>query len=253
MIVSWRGCSIVIPTGAGGGAFGKFDARTSYADKLTTRLRTTTYRKKKLPAKLECLYAIKDRMQALGGYSSYFEPFAGVGLSARLFAPTGTVALNDFDVGCAEALRSNFPSAIVTVTDAEGLEFPRSDLIFTDFNAFTLKRFRGGDNRSVLDRAFDASQRFLLINDCSVFYFRYGKQSFDAYSRLMGVPICSVEDYFEQVRREYSSLYPRWSLAHVAYFTDSSFQLFYRGDASLGLTKIVAPVLEVSVGDGVFG
>lgn len=226
---------------------GKFNAETSYASKLVTRLGQKVYREKKLPAKLECLRILRTRARELGGYKSYYEPLAGVGLAAKLFAPTGKVWLNDMDPSCQQVLKANFPKATVWGGDMNGQGFPDADMIFLDFNDYTFKRYLTTSYAGILERAFDHAKKFVVLNDCSIFYFRYGESSFKLYSKFLGKKISSREEYFKALRDRYP--YDEWKLAHVAYFSESSFQLFYRGETSLKITQI-RQGLPVKISEG---
>lgn len=230
---------------------GRFDSTTSYASKLVTRLSKKNYIENQLPFKLGSLNAFRVVIEA-EGYSSYFEPLAGVGLSVRLFEPEGEVYLNDLDAGCCTVLRENFPSAVVTNADAVRMDFPRADVIFVDFNDFTLKRYLAGGSfyKGLLDKAFEAARKFVILNDCSVFYFRYGLRSYGVYGKLLGSPIKGVEDYLRRLQSFYAERYPQWCLVRVQYFRDSSFQLFSKKPLKFCLSS--SSRLPVKISEGLF-
>lgn len=224
-----------------------FNGTTSYASKLVTRLKQKSYREVKLPSKLNCLEVLKERMWELGGYKSYFEPLAGVGLSAALFQPK-TSWLNDLDEGCRKILLANF-FGTVTGEDALDMTYPLSDLIFMDFNDFTFKRFLKGTYAEALARAFDNSRRFVILNDCSIWYFRYGQEAYANYSRIFDEPITSCTGYFEAVRKYHKERFG-WNLIHTAFFRESSFQLFYKGESNPLVSMIVPPVPQLKISEG---
>lgn len=227
----------------------KFDGKTSYASKLVSRLGQKAYRETKLPFKLECLRLLRNRANELGGYKTYFEPLAGVGLSARLFDPKGRTWLNDLDEGCQNVLKENFPKASILGGDALTMTYPTVDMTFLDFNDFTFKRYLQGAYKDALCHALRCSSRFVVLNDCSPFYFRYGASSFEVYSKLMGCTLSSVEDYFKALRSEYAGAYPEWRMVHCAHFSESSFQLFYKGKAPLVINSVkVGLPVRVNVG-----
>lgn len=231
---------------------GKFDATTSYASKLVTRLKQKAYRQKKLPLKLACLKVLKDRMNVLGYPKTYYEPLAGVGLSVKLFNPKGQLWLNDMDPGCQQVLKANFPKAKVWGGDMFGQGFPDADLIFLDFNDYTFKRFLTTNYAEILERAFEHAKKYVILNDCSNFYFRYGESSFKVYSKLVRKDITSVEEYLETVRLYYGRIQRSkvgWDMVHAAYFRESSFQLFYRGNAPFCVDEIKEG-LPVAVSEG---
>lgn len=244
MRIMAKGCQpIAFPLGFEAGETGKFDADTSYAAKLLTRLKQRAYREYKLPAKLACLRALRVRAEALGGYSSYAEPLAGVGLAVRVFDPKGALYLNDQDEGCRAVLAANFKTK-PTGKDALSMQFPAADLIFLDFNDFTFKRYLAGTYQDPLTRAFDAARQFVVLNDCSMFYFRYGKGSYDVYGRLLGEKINTPGDYFRAIRKYYRERYPAWTLVEAAYFSESSFLLFSRGVRSKRAHRLDSTLIE---------
>jgi len=236
---------IVIPAELAQPETAAFDGHTPYVAKLSSRLRKPAYRLKTLPSKLLCLEAIKARMEELGGYRSFLEPLGGVGLSARIF-DKGKTILNDTDASCRRILDLNFGGK-ATGQDVLTMTFPSTDVIFLDFNDFTLKRYLTTDYGVVLNRAFNAARKFVILNDCSVFYFRYGKTSFKAYEKYVEEPISCLEEYFKALRRFYMK-HNGWNLLKVAYFRDTSFQLFALEKAKLRIEEIKNPraIVEAS-------
>jgi hypothetical protein len=228
---------IVIPREMAVRETGAFNDQTPYVAKLVTRLNKPAYREKTLPRKLVCLEATKRRMMSLGGYKTFAEPMAGVGLSARIFEKPGCkMFLNDLDVGCRKILTHNFvkqPSP--TSLDVKTMGLPSADVVFIDFNDFTLKRYMKTVTKykHVIDEATRVSEKFVIINDCSLFYFRYGANSYETYSRLMKEPITGVEDYFVALRRLFRKNYPDWWLIEANYFRDTSFLLMSREKGKL--------------------
>lgn len=229
---------------------GPFTASTPYVTKLIGRMKRPSYRNSKLPLKLMCLEALRLRMEKLGGYQSFCEPFAGVGLSARLFGVEAAHAqLNDFDASCGEALRLNFPKANVTVADANSLELAPADVVFLDYNAFTLKRYEKKHAGSVA-RAFASAQKFVIVNDCSVFYFRYGDKAYETYSKFLGSPITDYASYFKAAVPFWKSRYPEWSLVQVSAFRDSSFLLFSKKKSAFKYEYMETPKPIVELIEG---
>lgn len=209
---------------------GAFGDETPYLAKLVSRLGKPSYRENKLPSKLLCLESIKDKMlNKFGGYSSFAEPLAGVGLSARIFDRKGSLHLRDFDEGCVKVLEHNFSVPTIARCDMFTTELPKVDAIFLDFNNFTLKRYcQGHPYAAVLDGAFRYAKKFVILNDCSIFYFRYGKQSFDVYAEMLKQPIASDVDYFAAMARYWFDSQKEWRVGHIAYFKDSAFVLFVK-------------------------
>ena len=237
---------LVIPDAAVATEKGAFNATTPYVAKLTTRLTKRGYLANKLPAKLLCLEALKRRMLELGGYSSFAEPLAGVGLSTRIFDMGGKLYLNDFDAGCRKVLAANFKGKIGG-EDVLSMKIPKTDVVFLDFNDFTFKRYIKGPYGVVLSRAFASAKNFVILNDCSVFYFRYGKKSYATYSKYVGSKVTCPEDYFVALGAHISRRYPGWGLSYVAYFRDTAFLLFARDRAEAIVEYISSPEPIVTV------
>lgn len=234
---------------------GKFDASTSYASKLISRLGQKSYRMKKLPLKLGALRYLMTEAVAAKDYSSYFEPMAGVGLAARLFNAEDMI-LNDLDEGCQKVLKANFPNAKVYGKDAATGFFPVADMTFLDFNNYTLSKFARNDDLygSMIHRAFDVTRRFVIINDCSQFYFRYGAKSYEKYSGMLGVKISTLSEYFEVLPAFYRQFYPEWCLIRVSHIGESSFQLFQRVSLNRKLPLRIdeAKLLPITIHEGLF-
>lgn len=214
----------------------KFDHHTSYLDRLHNRLRSGRYCKILLPLKLQCLKALALRIRPMIEMGemplNYLETMAGIGLTARLFEPfCQFIRFNEIDDLCIDVLVKNFPKCSITMEDAYSFQnWMSSDIIFADFNNFTLRKFLSGEVRRAADSIFKASTKYVIINDCSLFYFRYGKKSYEVYSGLLGRDIRSKKDYFQELREFYIRHYPEWKLIEVQYFSETSFLLFEKTD-----------------------
>jgi hypothetical protein len=223
---------------------GQFKGETPYAAKLAQRLRMPSYRLDKLPAKLLCLESLARTAEKMGGWGSFAEPMAGVGLSARILGGKRKLILSDFDAGCRHALAANF-KVTPGATDIFKGAAPAADMVFLDFNDFTYKR-GCGIYEPVLQKTFLATRKFVIINDCTIFYFRYGAGSYKSYSKRLRTPIKDFAGYFKAVRADYAKRYG-WTLVHVAYFQDSSFQLFTKTAKPLVIEAIKSePIVEVA-------
>jgi hypothetical protein len=218
-----------------------FSADTPYVAKLITRLDKKSYLENKLPCKLLCLEALKKGMVDLGGYRSLAEPLAGVGLAARVLDGGGKMHLNDYDEGCYKILKHNFPEDDVTKQDMFSMKILKSDVVFLDFNDFTLRRFTKGPYKEVVQRAMASAKKFVIINDCSVFYFRYGASSFEVYSKLLGLRITETPEYFRALREYMEDVIEGWYLVNVAYFRDTSFLLFAKIPSALKIEYVDKP------------
>lgn len=226
---------------------GAFDGQTPYVAKIVARWKQKSYLQGKLPLKLMCLEILRDRAEEFGGYKSYSDPMAGVGLSARILGKGKRLALNDFDESCCKVLRENFSVRVSSDDILKTMKLKSADMIFLDFNDFTFKRAQK-QYSGPLNVAMVQANSFIVLNDCSPFYLRYGAKAHKVYSKLVGKEIHSVEDYFKAVGTWYKER--DWNLVHVAYFSETSFMLLARRQSKLVLRKMEksdVPVGMVSV------
>jgi hypothetical protein len=214
-----------------------FTSTTSYLDRVAARIQKPAYLKTLLPSKLLCLGALKKRALELAPYESYLDLLAGIGLSARIFENEQPCALNELDEKCGQVLLKNFQNKPSRWNMFEMPMAHRLQAVFADFNNFTFKRYFT-EYKPVLDWLFQNSQRHVILNDCSLFYFRYGKQSFMNYSGILGEEIESIADYFLAIRGFYERAYPGWWLVQAEYFRESSFLLFSRQEAPLVMHEV---------------
>jgi len=217
---------------------GAFDGKTPYVAKIVERWKKKSYLEGKLPLKLLSLEILKERAEELGGYKSYSDPMAGVGISARIFGSgkkKRKLILNDFDPSCCTVLRANFKEE-VTSDDILNSPMRKADMIFLDFNDFTFRRAEK-QYKEPLEAAMSAAGEFIVLNDCSPFYLRYGEVAHRVYSRLLGQEIHSVEDYFKALAKWYKATHG-WSVVHVCYFSETSFMLLSRTHSKLVLRKM---------------
>jgi len=208
---------------------------TSYLEKFIKKFTTSkAYRTSLLPLKLQALLNIKESIA--GKYSSYQELLAGMGMSAKIFGEgleLGKLELSDLSKECFEILKLNFPGENVQKRDM--FNFPltasyKSDFAFLDFNNCTIKRFTT-EYKDVIKNTFQQTNKFVLINDCSVFYLKYGAGSYKNYGNLMGLELDGTkQDFYKKSKVFYKTLYPEWSLVEVQAFKDTSFLLFKKGD-----------------------
>ena len=96
-----------------------------------------------------------------------------------------------------------------------------------------------GEYKPVLDNIFANAQKYVLLNDCSVFYLKYGQSSYKTYANLMNAPvisasgIASIPEFYITVREWLKGIYPGWFLTKVECFKDTSFLLFEKEDKTM--------------------
>lgn len=199
---------------------------SSYAEKFIKRYRSSKhYRNVLLPLKLQCLFNVKKYLG--DSYDSYLDLLAGIGISSRIF-DTDYNELNDFSGECYAILKENFKSPNDTLynIDMYHYNFNRFDFIFLDFNNNTLKKSLN-EYKPVIDNAFASANKYILINDCSVTYLKYGESSYKNYAKLLGVTSEELKiNYYSIIKQHYKKLYPTWSLTHIETHPQTSFLLF---------------------------
>jgi hypothetical protein len=105
---------------------------------------------------------------------SIIDAFGGCGFSAAILNhtfPKAKLYLNDLDPTCSEVLKKNFPKAIVRNEDIVTWDFPNVDLVWIDFNNFTLKRLSQWTD--VLIKAGNRS-KILMFTDSACYGFKMG-------------------------------------------------------------------------------
>jgi hypothetical protein len=212
----------------------KMESNSSYLQKFIKRYNSSpNYRNKLLPLKLQCVSNIQ---RSLGPYTSYLEPFAGLGITAKLFAKAGVnIVVNEQSEECVKVLIRNF--ANVQYGPAEELDFKNPDVIFADFNNLTLKRLTG-EHQQLVNKCFNSAVKYVILNDCSVYYLRYGESSYKTYSKAFNRPITNIQEYYEALIEHYKELYPKWNCSKIEAFKDTSFLLFTKSSVDQPELKI---------------
>lgn len=165
-------------------------------------------------------------------YESYLDLLGGIGLTGKIFGDVPKYSyLNDLDPTCVDILKDNYFKGNVFNQDMFDFDFKRRfDLILADFNDFTLRKYERL-YKEVLDKMFDCSDKFVIVNDCSIYSLKFGQKSFINYSSILGTRIATLEDYFPAVKRYFEERHKGWKLIKVEAFRNSSFLLFHKGNS----------------------
>jgi hypothetical protein len=143
--------------------------------------------------------------------NSAFEVFGGIGgqslVVEDLWHPMVHI-VNEYDINAVESLHDNLGDDMtIMYGDAYRSEFdPTADLISLDFGDLTAWKLREGlPHRVLLDKAFSASPKAVLVTDIASRYLHLHRQRYES---LLGQGTCgSYSDYLQALRRMIEGLY----------------------------------------------
>jgi hypothetical protein len=175
----------------------------------------------------ECVRRLAAKIA--GQMQTFLDPMAGIGVDAQLLGAGADTLVNDIDPACLAILRQKF----TRVSSYDFFNPPertllfascQPDLIYLDFNTFTLAKWAKGEYRAEFDESFATAQKFLILNDCSNFGLKmWGKHRlFAIYSQIMGATIGSVDDYLASLPAFFKQHYPAWTLTEMESFFHAS-------------------------------
>lgn len=206
----------------------KMNAHTSYLERFCYNIKHNKRYYTNFRLKMQCLANIK---KAVGDLESYFDIMAGLGFSARIFEADAMV-LNDLCPKCSSVLDLNFIDK-VTSEDLFTMDWVDSyDMIFADFNNFTMKSYEQ-QYSPIMESVFNSAERYVLLNDCSVFYLNYGPKSYKTYSKFFKKPINDRHQYYAAAKEFFHEEFQDWWLTRIESFKEASFMLFEREDKPL--------------------
>jgi hypothetical protein len=177
----------------------------------------------------------KNLVAKMGGqYTSLLDALAGIGHSTKeLTVDIEQTHVNDRDPACQAILREQGYKHVTGYdlgTNAKELFANPMDLVFMDYNNYTLSRLAKKDKIygkvsywDTNELAFRCAKKFFILCDVSIHAFRlYPKPSRKSYSEILGTPpLTSVEQLFDAMPPYYSQLYPGWHLTDIEHFFHS--------------------------------
>ena len=170
-------------------------------------------------------HAAVARLAAKIQVESLIDPMAGAGIDAeRFMAPITWV--NDTYPKCLEILRTKFQNVssydfFKAEERAALFSLCKPDLVYLDFNNFTIAKWASGEYRAELDYSFAAAQKFLILNDCSYHSLRMGWQR-KPYSQILGTPVHTADEYLAALPAFFKKQYPEWTLTDEEHFFHAS-------------------------------
>ncbi len=205
----------------------KFNSDSSYLDKILYKTKKQqTFFDGPFSIKMKCYENIKKNIE--GKYKTFFDLYGGIGITAKLFElDEKNTYVNDYDVECYNILNNNFLSKNVYNEDAFKMVYENKfDLVLADFNDLTIKRIKG-KYKKVLEDIFNNSNKYVILNDCSIYHLKFGIDKYTIYEKMMGIDIEKTRiGFFNSLKKYYKKIFPKWSMVQVEYSNDSSFILF---------------------------
>lgn len=200
----------------------KRDSHTSYLNEFRIKNNSIKLNSDFL-FRLICYHNLKNYIK--DSYKSNLDLFGGVGITAKLFCvDENQCVVNDIDKNCFEILKQNFN--IVTSIDVTKEKINQNyDLILCDFNDFTIKKATE-KYKTTLENIFNHSKKYVVINDCSGFYLKYGKTAYEKYSSILKCKCENKLEFFRCENKFFSKKFPEWGLKRIEYFINSAFLLF---------------------------
>ena len=184
---------------------------------------TNTHSVSQRQARLRCIRRLHSKIA--GRYETVLDPMAGLGDDALLFSSNARV--NDMDPECVKILKTRFSDVMnYDLGSQSELIFTPADLVYLDYNTFTIGKFVKRERmfgllsyRDVTDLAFGAAKKFVIINDCSVHGLKFFPHtSRPCYEKILGVPCPTVEAFFTALPAYYARVYPDWELTTISHY-----------------------------------
>ena len=180
-------------------------------DSNTSQLAFVKKHSSDIGKEIGALYSILEKIKDI---NIIFDVMAGSGFSGKVFQnvfPKSKLILNDMDKKCFTVLKNNFPNCTVYNSRAEDIEINKKiDLVFVDFNNFTLFRFKMGVWKLVMDRIHLIHPKYYLFTDSSCYQEKFGR-----FDRVQ---------YYEQLNKQLSKIYGLF-ISAVAMFGNAALVL----------------------------
>lgn len=186
--------------------------------------------------RVNCYSNIQDIIK--GEYKSYLDLLGGVGLTGKIFNDVPKHSfLNDINPKCVQVLKENYFKGNIFSQDMFNFNFGRTfDLVLADFNDFTLRKYQQ-HYKEVLTNLFKISDKYVVVNDCSCFSFKFGPKGFENYSTIFGEEIHNLDEYYVALKKYFEDRHSGWKLIHIEAFLNSSFLLFQKGQRRVFTTN----------------
>ena len=155
--------------------YGWLKVNESERKKITSQTGQAAFVKSHYADILKESSALKQVVSKLKNVETIADAMAGCGFSVAVLKsvfPDSKLILNDWDKQCYENLKLNFPESSIANEDINKWElWGKVDLLFIDFNNFTLKRI--DDWKPTILRLSEKCKN-LIITDSACFGFRMG-------------------------------------------------------------------------------
>jgi hypothetical protein len=189
---------------------------------------------------LRLLCLAKTQAKIYDHYRTYLDIMGGTGITARVFQrELDDTYVNDLDPFSQVVLHYNFKTENITQKDIMDFDWRmyKYDTVFLDYNDFTFTKYLMQPlYRLPVNNAFEHANHYIIINDCSVFYLRYGEKSYNRYSDLLDRKVTNKDEFFRALRAFYKVNYPKWNLINIESVPTTSYLLFSRAPKPLEIT-----------------
>jgi len=149
------------------------DPSVSYRE----RLARPTFLKHDARLERACLVGLARWLSERDSITSIVDVMGGIGESAGVWEQElspETMLLNDLDEHCCKQLVGRYPDATVSNRDAKAWDWPPADLVFIDFNCFTLRQV---DEWAVVFERLARTARWGLVTDSCCYGFKFGARA----------------------------------------------------------------------------
>lgn len=129
--------------------------------------------------------------------------------------PNCSLILNEENKECVDILKLNYPTAVICYGSLSSWVPPTSDILFLDFDAFTLKKFK--HHKRILEQVAPTT-KWLLIADSTCFGFKFGN--------MKHYGVSTMEEYFTLLNKETNPSLDGKRIVAVSYFSNSAIVLY---------------------------
>lgn len=182
------------------------------------------------------IHCYQNILEKIGPYNSLLDIFGGVGITAKMF-DKGETYVNEIDKNCLFILKQHFKN-VINCKIEKFLTGDKYDLVLADYNNFTIKKFLSKGYVDTLKKCFEKANKYVILNDSSIFFLKYGKKSFEIYSDLLEQKVNNKDEFFKAQKIFFKRYFPKWNMINVEYFNNASIILFSKENKELNVSEL---------------